>query len=64
VRKLLALLPERVEGARRVVLSDYGKGCLNADVIQAVDRERENGARAVLVDPKGEDYARTAARRS
>jgi len=56
--KLLALLPQRVRRARAVVLSDYGKGCLNPAVIQLVVAEAKKARIPVLVDPKGEDYAR------
>ena len=56
--RLLALLPERVKKARAVVLSDYGKGCLNEGVIRAVVAAAKSARVPVLVDPKGEDYAR------
>ncbi len=39
-----------------VILSDYGKGGL-AHIAKMIDRAREAGKR-VLVDPKGDDYAR------
>jgi D-beta-D-heptose 7-phosphate kinase/D-beta-D-heptose 1-phosphate adenosyltransferase len=55
---LLALLPERVKQARAVVLSDYGKGCLKEGVIRAVIAAAKSAGVPVLVDPKGEDYAR------
>jgi D-beta-D-heptose 7-phosphate kinase/D-beta-D-heptose 1-phosphate adenosyltransferase len=55
---LLKLLPERVRRAKAVVLSDYGKGVLTQEVIRcAIDAARAAGI-PVLVDPKGEDYAR------
>ncbi len=56
--RLLALLPERVKKARAVILSDYGKGCLNQAVIQAVVAAAKGARVPVLVDPKGEDFAR------
>ena len=56
--QLLKLLPARVKKARAVVLSDYGKGCLNPEVIQLVVAEAKKAKIPVLVDPKGEDYAR------
>jgi rfaE bifunctional protein kinase chain/domain len=43
-------------GAGLVVLSDYGKGGL-AHIATMIERARAAG-KAVLVDPKGEDYAR------
>jgi D-beta-D-heptose 7-phosphate kinase/D-beta-D-heptose 1-phosphate adenosyltransferase len=56
--KLLALLPARVKKASIVVLSDYGKGCLNPSVIDLVVAEAKKAKIPVLVDPKGADYAR------
>ena len=56
--KLLQLLPARVRQARAVVLSDYGKGCLNAAVIRLAIAEAKAAGIPVLVDPKGEDYGR------
>jgi len=55
---ILKLLPERVRRAQAVVLSDYGKGLLTPEVIRcAIDSARAAGV-PLLVDPKGEDYAR------
>ncbi len=55
---VLKILPERVRRAQAVVLSDYGKGLLTPEVIRcAIDSARAAGV-PVLVDPKGEDYAR------
>jgi len=56
--ELVRKLPERVANAKAVVLSDYGKGCLNRDVIAAVVAAAKKARVPVLVDPKGEDYAR------
>jgi len=55
---LVGLLPARVARARAVVLSDYGKGCLNRDVIAVVVKAARAAGVPVLVDPKGEDYSR------
>jgi len=56
--RLVAGIGPRVERARAVVLSDYGKGCLDAPVIRAVISAARAAGVPVLVDPKGEDYAR------
>ncbi len=55
-------LVQRVESelsrVRAVILSDYGKGVLTADVIQAVVTSARAKGIPVLVDPKGTDYSR------
>ena len=56
--ELVKKLPERVKKARAVVLSDYGKGCLNREVIEAVVSAAKEKRIPVLVDPKGSDYSR------
>ncbi len=56
--ELLRILPERVGRARAVVLSDYGKGVLTPAVIRCVIDAARARRIPVLVDPKGEDYAR------
>lgn len=55
---LLTRLPEAVAGADAVVLSDYGKGALPAEVLQGTIAEARRRGIPVLVDPKGDDYAR------
>jgi D-beta-D-heptose 7-phosphate kinase/D-beta-D-heptose 1-phosphate adenosyltransferase len=55
---IVADLVERVQRARALVLSDYGKGFLSSVLIEnAIRIANENGI-PVLVDPKGTDYAR------
>lgn len=55
---LLARAADRLPQCALLVLSDYGKGVLTPDVVQAlIDLARAAGVR-VLVDPKGRDYAR------
>ena len=49
---------DAVAGHDAVVLSDYGKGVLVAPVIAAVIGEARRLAIPVIVDPKGEDFAR------
>ncbi len=55
---MLALLPDRVRRAKAVVLSDYGKGVLTDAVLRNVIAAARAAKIPVLVDPKGEDYAR------
>jgi rfaE bifunctional protein kinase chain/domain len=52
----LADYERQLQDADVVILSDYGKGGL-AHIGTMIDRARASG-KAVLVDPKGEDYAR------
>lgn len=49
-----ALLPE----VSAVILSDYGKGVLTAEVIQALITLARAAGKPVIVDPKGRDYRR------
>jgi D-beta-D-heptose 7-phosphate kinase/D-beta-D-heptose 1-phosphate adenosyltransferase len=56
--RLTAELEARVERARAVVLSDYGKGLLTDLVLaKTIALARAHGV-PVLVDPKGSDYSR------
>jgi D-beta-D-heptose 7-phosphate kinase / D-beta-D-heptose 1-phosphate adenosyltransferase len=57
---LLAALPAAVAAADALVLSDYGKGALPADVLAAAIAEARGHGVPVLVDPKGDDYSRYA----
>jgi D-glycero-beta-D-manno-heptose-7-phosphate kinase len=52
----LADYERQLDEADLVILSDYGKGGL-AHIATMIERARAS-AKAVLVDPKGEDYAR------
>jgi D-beta-D-heptose 7-phosphate kinase/D-beta-D-heptose 1-phosphate adenosyltransferase len=56
--EIIAHLPARVRRAGAVVLSDYGKGVLSADVLKNVIGAARAAGVPVLVDPKGEDYKR------
>lgn len=57
-RRVLAGLEERVARARAVILSDYGKGMLGRVVLAGVIGQARRAGVPVLVDPKGNDYAR------
>ncbi len=54
---LLAALEPAMEGARAVILSDYGKGVLSASVIAKAISLARRHAIAVMVDPKSEDFS-------
>ncbi len=58
LRAKLAEFESRLPGCDVVILSDYGKGGL-AHIAQMIKSARAAG-KPVLVDPKGEDYARYA----
>ena len=49
-----ALLPE----VSAVILSDYGKGVLTTEVVQALITAAQAAGKPVIVDPKGNDYRR------
>ncbi|MFV3129961.1 D-glycero-beta-D-manno-heptose-7-phosphate kinase [Niveispirillum sp. KHB5.9] len=56
--RLLAAVADRLPGTGVLVLSDYGKGVLTADIVAAlIDLAKAADVR-VLVDPKGRDYGR------
>ncbi len=56
--RLAEALTERLGRAQAVVLSDYGKGFLAADLIRDVVARARDAGVPVLVDPKGSDYSR------
>lgn len=59
VRRATEAIEERGPGAV-LILSDYGKGVLTAEVtVPVIEAARRVGA-TVIVDPKGRDYARYA----
>ena len=41
-----------------VVLSDYGKGCLSAELIAGIVKSAKAAKKPVIVDPKGADYGK------
>ncbi|MBC8337784.1 MAG: D-glycero-beta-D-manno-heptose-7-phosphate kinase [Rhodospirillales bacterium] len=56
--KLLKAVSAAMRSCQTVVLSDYGKGTLSDGVIQKIIRQAAKAKKAVIVDPKGADYAR------
>lgn len=47
-----------IKGANAVILSDYGKGVLRADVIASLIALAAENRIPVIVDPKGKDYTK------
>ena len=58
--RLLGLAREALPGCDVVVLSDYGKGVLGADLTQRLIEAARSGGRPVVVDPQGPDFGRYA----
>lgn len=55
---LLRLAEDLMQQASAIVLSDYAKGVLTEDVVQAIIAKARQIGRTVVVDPKGTDYRR------
>lgn len=58
IEALQALVKEQLSLAHVVILSDYGKGSLPPDLCQFVISQAKVAGIPVVVDPKGQDYAR------
>ncbi len=56
--RILDAVGKAVEDCSVVMLSDYGKGVLCAEVIDGVVAIARDGGKPVIVDPKGTNYAR------
>ena len=56
--RLAAHVAARLPDAETVVLSDYGKGALDAQTVQALIRQARAAGKSVLADPKGADFRR------
>ena len=56
-KQLLDRAEGLISGVKAVILSDYGKGLLSKNVIQAVIALAKKKGVPVLVDPKGFDYS-------
>lgn len=57
-QKLIADLPQLLEGKGAVAVSDYGKGFLTPNLLKALINEANNRSIPVIVDPKGSDFSR------
>lgn len=55
---ILERVQELIQNCAAVVLSDYGKGVLTDEVLQAVIAAAHKAEVPVLVDPKGSDFSR------
>ncbi len=55
---MLKAAAKAIEGAQAVVLSDYGKGVLTQDVTAKIIEMAAKAGKPVIVDPKGNDFAR------
>lgn len=56
--EILAAIPEAAQGATAILVSDYAKGVVSADMIAAVLQAGQAYRIPILVDPKGNDIAR------
>lgn len=57
IKEVLEKAREQIEGARAVILSDYGKGLLVPDLIADIIKLAKDKGVPVLVDPKGCDFS-------
>jgi D-beta-D-heptose 7-phosphate kinase/D-beta-D-heptose 1-phosphate adenosyltransferase len=55
---LIEAAADAIPGAGALVLSDYGKGALAADIAAALIERARRAAVPVVIDPKGSDYRR------
>ena len=58
IQKLQDVSLQALPKASALILSDYGKGVLNRDLIKGLIAEAQKNHTPVIVDPKGRDYAR------
>lgn len=56
--ELIAAIEEAADGATAILLSDYDKGTITPDVINAVLRAGARYTVPVIIDPKGKDITR------
>lgn len=57
-QSILSQLPEALEGIQAIAISDYAKGFLSKPLLQALITEGKRRQIPVIVDPKGEDFAK------
>ena len=50
--------PEALDGAHAILLSDYAKGVVSAQLIAAAHAAATRSGAPIIVDPKGRDFAR------
>ena len=59
-KRLLGFAREAISGCDVVVLSDYAKGVLTADLVPRLIEAARHASRPVVVDPRGPDFGRYA----
>lgn len=57
-QKVIEKLPELIKGCQIVAISDYGKGFLSRTLISSLIQLARKEGIPVIVDPKGEDFAK------
>ena len=57
ISNLSALAGQLAPDVAAIILSDYGKGVLHADVVVAAIATARKAGKPVIVDPKGSDYS-------
>ena len=57
ISNLSALAGQLASDVEAIILSDYGKGVLHADVVAAAINAARKAGKPVIVDPKGSDYS-------
>ena len=58
IEAMLEAIPEAIDGATAVLISDYAKGVISPDLIAAILQASHIHNVPVIVDPKGSDIAR------
>jgi rfaE bifunctional protein kinase chain/domain len=56
--KILAVLPELLEGVKVIALSDYGKGFLSRKLLEGLIKLAKQRGIPVIADPKGLDFTK------
>lgn len=56
--QIISCLKSAISSCKAIVLSDYAKGVLTADVIKTAITEAQKLGKPLLVDPKGRDFSR------
>ena len=56
--EMIAAVPEALDGADAVIISDYGKGALTGKIVEAILSRTLTGGQPTVVDPNGPDVMR------
>lgn len=57
-QQFIETLPKCMEGVNIVAISDYGKGFVTTTLLRAIISQAKKQGALVIVDPKGQDFAR------